>query len=59
MKKQLQKKGFFYTVTKDQIKEHKKRSIKDIFTWIESTNKFVTAIRQPHEEKNAQHFTTK
>ena len=59
MKKQLQKKGFFYTVTKDQIKEHRKRSVKDIFTWIESTNKFVTAIRQPSEKRNAQHFTAK
>ena len=59
MKRKIPQSGFFYTVSEAQISEHKKRSIKDIFLWIESTNKFVKAIRQPDEEIIAQHFSKK
>ncbi len=30
-------KGFHYTVTDEQIKEHQKRSVKEIFEWLETT----------------------
>ncbi len=44
-------KGFFYTVTDEQIEAHRKRSVKDIFRWIESTNKFVHSVQNSHEHK--------
>ena len=42
-------KGFHYTVTDEQIIEHQKRSLKDIFDWLEKTNKFVYSIQTPEE----------
>ncbi len=46
-------KGFHYTVTDEQIQEHQKRSIKDIFDWLEKTNKFVFALQTPKEREMA------
>ncbi len=34
-------KGFHYTVTDEQIAAHQKRSLKEIFEWLEKTNKFI------------------
>ena len=42
-------KGFHYTVTEEQIKEHQKRSIKEIFEWLEKTNKFIYSLQTPEE----------
>lgn len=42
-------KCFHYTVTEEQIKEHQKRSLKDILMWLEETNKFLYAIQTPEE----------
>lgn len=44
-------KGFHYTVTEEQIKEHQKRSIKEIFEWLEKTNKFIYQIQTPEERE--------
>ena len=42
-------KGFHYTVTDEQIKEHQKRSIEEIFEWLEKTNKFIYEMQTPEE----------
>jgi len=34
-------KGFDYTVTDEQIKEHQNRTLLEIFEWLENTNKFI------------------
>lgn len=44
-------KGFHYTVTDEQIAEHRKRSLKDIFDWLEKTNKFVYALQTAEERE--------
>ncbi len=44
-------KGFHYTVTEEQIREHQKRSVKEIFEWLEKTNKFIYAIQTPEERE--------
>ncbi len=43
-------KGFHYTVTEEQIAAHQKLSIREIFQWLESTNRFVKSL-QTEEEK--------
>ncbi len=45
------KKGFFYTVSEEQIKQHQKRSIKEIFEWLESTSKFIYSVQTPEERE--------
>ena len=44
-------KGFHYTVTDEQIKAHQKRSIEEIFEWLESTSKFIWEIQTPEERE--------
>ena len=44
-------KGFHYTVTEEQIAAHQKRSLNEIFTWLEETNKFIYALQTPEERK--------
>jgi hypothetical protein len=44
-------KGFHYTVTDDQIKEHQKLSILEIFEWLEETNKFIHKMQTPEERE--------
>lgn len=44
-------KGFHYTVSEEQIKEHQKRSVLDIFEWLEKTNKFIFEMQTPEERK--------
>ena len=46
-------KGFHYTVTDVQIEEHQKRSVKEIFEWLEKTNKFIYALQTPEEREMA------
>jgi len=41
--------GYFFTVTDEQMLEHRKRSITDIFMWLESANSFVRTIQTPQE----------
>ena len=38
--KQKQK-GFYYSVTDEQIKEHRQRTVNEIFEWLETTNEFL------------------
>ena len=44
-------KGFHYTVTDAQIKEHQQRSLKEIFEWLETTNKFIYEMQTPEERE--------
>lgn len=44
-------KGFHYTGTDDQIKEHQKRSIEEIFEWLERTNKFIYDMQTSEERQ--------
>ena len=44
-------KGFYYTVTDAQIAEHQKRSLKEIFEWLETTNKFIYQMQTPAERE--------
>lgn len=46
-------KGFHYTVTDEQIREHQQRSLEEIFEWLEKTNKFVYELRTPEEREIA------
>jgi hypothetical protein len=48
-KKENQNREFHYTVTDEQIAEHQKRSIKEIFMWLESTQKLIYALQTPEE----------
>ncbi|MDQ3109231.1 MAG: hypothetical protein M3R17_05010 [Bacteroidota bacterium] len=43
--------GFTYTVTDEQIAEHQKRSVAEIFQWLEETNKFLQKIQTPEERR--------
>ena len=44
-------KGFHYTVTDEQIREHQKRSVEEIFEWLQSTAKFIHEIQTPAERE--------
>lgn len=58
-KKENANKGFNYTVTDEQIKEHQKRTVLEIFEWLENTNKFIYAVQTPEERermKKAKNF---
>jgi hypothetical protein len=41
--------GFHYTVTDEQIKAHKQKSLEEILLWIEETSKFIYEIQTPEE----------
>lgn len=42
-------KGFYYSVTDEQIRQHKQRTVAEIFEWLESTNKFLWDFQTPEE----------
>ena len=46
--------GYFFTVTDQEITEHLNRSIEDIFNWLELTNKFVYELQTPEERVRTQ-----
>ena len=50
-KAENQDKGFYFSVTDEEIKAHLNRSCKDILQWIESTNRFVYQA-QTAQERN-------
>ncbi len=47
--------GFFYSVTKEQVEEHRKRSIEEILEWLESTNELIWSL-QTEEERERKNF---
>lgn len=44
-------KGFYYTVTDEQIREHQQRSVAEIFEWLESTLEFIYRFQTPEERE--------
>lgn len=53
MKKKKDKKQFefYYEVTDEQIREHRQRSVKQIFEWLESTNELLQKLQTPEERE--------
>ena len=49
--KENENKGFHYTVTEAEIVAHQKRTIAEIFTWLENTTKFIYTIQTVEERK--------
>lgn len=46
---QESQKGFYYTVSDEQISEHRQRTVKQVFEWLESTLEFIHRLQTPHE----------
>ena|GEM_PF-2733375 len=40
-------KGYYYSVTDEQIREHQQRSVEQIFEWLETTNEFLALAQSP------------
>jgi hypothetical protein len=47
-------KGYYYEVSAEQVAEHKKRTLLEIFTWISQTNAFLNKVRKPEEKAFAE-----
>lgn len=45
--------GFYYKVTEQQIKEHRKRSVREILEWIENTNELVYKLQTEEERRRS------
>jgi len=58
-KKENEGVGFHYTVTDEQIAEHKKRSIPEIFEWLESTRKLIDSVQTEKERDFARSLKNK
>ena len=43
-------KEYTYSVTKEQVEEHQKRSFEEILLWLHNTNAFLNVV-QTEEEK--------
>ena len=50
-KKENENKGFHYTMTDEQLQAGSKRTIEEIFEWLESTNRFIYSIQTPEERE--------
>ncbi len=42
-------KGFYYTVSDEQIAAHQRKTVEEICLWIENTYKFIYAAQTPEE----------
>ena len=51
--KDNENKGFHYTVSNEQIAAHQKRTIHEIFEWLEKTSMFVFSLQTPEERKQS------
>lgn len=40
---------FYYTVSENQIAEHRKRSVKEILQWMEEMNKLIFSLKTSEE----------
>lgn len=43
--------GFTYTVSEEQFEYHRKRSVLEVFQWLEDTNKLLQTIQTPQERR--------
>jgi hypothetical protein len=48
--------GFYYEVTEEQVREHQKRSIKEILLWLHETNVFLSQVQTPEEKERMKKF---
>lgn len=53
-KKKNFNKGFYYTVTDEQIAAHRKRSLEEIFQWLEEMHSFIYTVQTPEERMRMQ-----
>ena len=44
-------KGYYFDVKDEEIKAHQKRSVEDIFNWLQSANSFISLVQTPTEKK--------
>jgi hypothetical protein len=56
MNEEKPRKGFYYTVTEEQVREHQKRSIEEILTWLHETNVFLNQVQTPEEKERMKKF---
>lgn len=49
-----EQRGYFFTISDEAILEARKRSIEDIFQWLENANRFVYALQTPEERLRIQ-----
>ena len=47
-----EKTELLYYVTDEQIREHQKRSVREIFEWLETTNEFLFRFQTPEAREN-------
>lgn len=52
-------KGYYYTVTKEQVLQHQKRSIVQILQWLYQTNLLLSKVQTQEEKERAKTFKTK
>lgn len=58
-KKENENIGFHYSVTDEQIEAHRKRSLAEIFAWLEETSKFIFSVQTPEERKRSRDIKNK
>lgn len=51
--------GFSYTVTDEQIAQHQKLSISQIFDWLDSTRRLVESVQTEKEKQFAKKLKNK
>lgn len=51
--------GFRYTVTKEQIEQHQKLTIPEIFEWLESTRKLIESVQTEEAKEFAKKLKNK
>jgi len=51
--------GFSYTVSDEQIAQHKKLSIAQIFDWLDSTRRLVESVQTEKEKEFAKRLKNK
>jgi hypothetical protein len=51
--------GYYYEVTDEQIIEHQKKSIMEIFQWHHDMNVFLNAVRTSEEKEIAKKMKSK
>lgn len=51
--------GFYYTVTKEQVLQHQKRSIVQILQWLYETNLLLSKVQTQEEKDRMKNFKLK
>lgn len=51
--------GFYYEVTQEQVDQHRKRSFKEILSWLDSTQKLINSLQTVEEKARINHLKRK